>query len=268
MTKKLKVIYNYWLVRLGIHQILPAECIRKVKLEENNEPLVRVDTDSNIVISDRLAPPVYLRKTVYEKLKFMGQMLEEYGYRIKLYDAYRSFEDQQRSWDRRYKETKEQHPDLPESEIERLTRLKVSKITDKNNVGGHQTGGAIDITLVDKDGKELNMGTRYAEHNSKTKTKSNDLTVEEKSNRDLLVGLLEKLDFVNFPNEWWHFAYGDKMWAAYKFKRHCFYGYIEPDLENKKSVSDNDNLDNIAESDEHINEKKTEKMKIKTKNFK
>ena len=38
--------------------------------------------------------------------------------------------------------------------------------------------------------------------------------------------LLNGLDFVNFPGEWWHFCYGDKMWAAYKNKKECKYGYI------------------------------------------
>ena len=41
---------------------------------------------------------------------------------------------------------------------------------------------------------------------------------------------MKKLDFVNFPAEWWHYCYGDRMWAAYKGKKECFYGYIEPTL--------------------------------------
>ena len=72
------------------------------------------------------------------------------------------------------------------------------------------------------------MGTKYSQHNNKTKTKSKLLTKEEKENRDYLLKSLEKLGFINYPNEWWHFCYGDKMWAAYKFKKTCFYGFIEP----------------------------------------
>ena len=72
------------------------------------------------------------------------------------------------------------------------------------------------------------MGTEYSQHNNKTKTKSKLLTKEEKENREYLLKSLEKLGFINYPNEWWHYCYGDKMWAAYKFKKQCFYGYIEP----------------------------------------
>ena len=226
--KKIKVFYNYILVRLKIRKILPSYYIKKIKVIENNEELVRIDLDKDIIISSRLKKPVYLRKKVYEKLKKFSKELKQKNLKIKLYDAYRSYEEQKKSWDRRYEETKSNNPNLDSAELERLTKLKVSKITSIDNVGGHQTGGAIDITLVDKNGKELKMGTEYSEHNNKTKTSSKELTKEEKENRELLVKSLEKLGFVNYPNEWWHFCYGDKMWAAYKYKKSCPYGYIEP----------------------------------------
>lgn len=228
VKNNLRVIYNYILVRLGIRSVLPSECIKKVKVLENHDKLVRVDLNDDFVIADELLKPVYLRKTVYDKLREFSKQLKSKGLKIKLYDAYRSYENQERAWNRRYAETKKQFPDLSEDEIERRTRLKVSKVVDKDNVGGHQTGGAIDITLVDENMVELNMGTKYSVHNNKTKTKNPDLTEEERDNRNYLVSSLEELGFVNFPNEWWHFCYGDKMWAAYKFKKTCMYGYIEP----------------------------------------
>lgn len=228
MGSKFRIFYNYILVRLGIRDILPSEYIKKVKVVENNDKLVRVDLNDDFVIDSSLSKPVYLRETVYNKLCEFAKQLKSRNLKIKLYDAYRSYENQEKSWQRRYSETKEQFPDLSEDEIVRRTRLKVSKVTDKDNVGGHQTGGAIDITLVDEKMNELNMGTGYAIHNNKTKTNSSNLTREERNNRDYLVNSLKKLDFVNFPNEWWHFCYGDKMWAAYKFRKTCIYGYIEP----------------------------------------
>ena len=30
--------------------------------------------------------------------------------------------------------------------------------------------------------------------------------------------------FINYPLEWWHFCYGDKMYAAYKFEKKAIYG--------------------------------------------
>ena len=228
MKSKLRILYNYILVRIGIRDILPSECIKKIKVVENNDELVRVDLNSDFIIDSSLSKPVYLRKMVYSKLCDFSKQLKEKNLKIKLYDAYRSYENQEKSWQRRYIEAKKKFPNLSEEEIERMTKLKVSKVIDKDNVGGHQTGGAIDITLVDENMRELNMGTGYAVHNNKTKTNSSNLTKEEKTNRDYLVSSLKKLGFVNYPNEWWHFCYGDKMWAAYSFKKVCMYGYIEP----------------------------------------
>ena len=151
------------------------------------------------------------------------------GYRIKLYDAYRSFKEQKESWEQRIKDTKAENPDLSDSEIEKITSLKVSNVTDKDNVGGHQTGGAIDITLVNSDGQELDMGTKYEEYSEKTHTNNKKITSQQKKNRRYMIEKLEKIGFNNFPAEWWHFSYGDKMWAAYKSKKKCMYGYIEPE---------------------------------------
>ena len=35
---------------------------------------------------------------------------------------------------------------------------------------------------------------------------------------------MENAGFKNYPNEWWHFCYGDRMWAAYSKRKDCFYG--------------------------------------------
>lgn len=225
----IRVLFNYVLVRMGIRHILPAYFIRKVKIEENNDSLVRIDENEDMILSDRMKMPVYLRSQVYEMLKDFIDIVKKDGYKVKLYDAYRSFDEQQLSWNQRIKDTKAENPELSDEEIERRTNLKVSRIDGKENVGGHQTGGAIDITLVDSDGKELDMGTKYEEYSEKTYTKNNTITEEQKRNRRYMLFKLENLGFVNFPAEWWHYSYGDKMWAAYKNKKICIYGYVEPE---------------------------------------
>lgn len=225
---KIKVLANLIMVRLGIRQILPGDIIRRVKIKEDNDELIRIDEDSNILFDNRMKAPIYLRKKVYNLLKDFIQEIDKDGYRVKIYDAYRSFEEQKSSWEKRIKETKKEHPDVSDEEIIHLTSLKVSNIINRENIGGHQTGGAIDITLVNKNGQELDMGTKYEEYNEKTFTNSKKITDKQKNNRRYMCEKLEKLGFNNFPAEWWHYSYGDKMWAAYKRKKVCMYGYIEP----------------------------------------
>ncbi len=38
---------------------------------------------------------------------------------------------------------------------------------------------------------------------------------------------MKKQGFVNYPAEWWHWSYGDKMWAAYGKHPYAFFGKIE-----------------------------------------
>jgi D-alanyl-D-alanine dipeptidase len=207
-----------------VRDVLPSDYIRTIEIQENNDPLVEISNDTNLFFDEGVDRPTFLRREVYEKLKIANSYLPE-GFYFKVHDAYRSLERQQNGWIKRLKETKEQNPDLDDEEVERITRLKIAN-PFANGVGGHQTGGAIDITLCDEHGFDLNLGTLIPEHNNKTKTNSEFLTDVEKRNRDCLVKAMKRAGFINYPVEWWHFSYGDKMWAAYSWKSKCFYGYI------------------------------------------
>ena len=98
---------------------------------------------------------------------------------------------------------------------------------------GHTTGGAVDVTLFYY-GKEVDCGSRYLTFTPQTPTWSKDLKRRQQRNRFILYNVMTKAGFVNYPLEWWHFCYGDKMYAAYKFEKQAFYGKAEiswqPDL--------------------------------------
>ncbi len=224
MMIEYKVWYNYLLFKLGIRKVLPKKIIGKVKIKENNEGLTRVD-DDKFVFDERIEKPVYLRGSVYKKLCALDELVKKDNYKIKLFDAYRSLDKQKEFWENTLEETKQKNPNLDEKEIIRRATLKLANPT--NGIGGHQTGGAIDITLVDEHNKELDMGSKYLEHIAQTYSYCDNLTDIQKKNREYLFQKMKELDFVNFPMEWWHYCYGDRMWAAYKGKKECFYGYIK-----------------------------------------
>jgi D-alanyl-D-alanine dipeptidase len=111
-----------------------------------------------------------------------------------------------------------------------LTRLKVA---DPRNgkYGPHQTGGAIDVTLCDSKGLELNMGTKYAEFTDKTRTyplKDDKLLINESElkNRTILYNAITSTGLLNYPMEWWHYSFGDRAWAAYSELKKCPYGCV------------------------------------------
>jgi len=209
---KLRIIYNKMLWELGIRKILPSHFIKKIKIEDNNEQLVHVNQTELV------------RESVKIKLEEAKKFLPE-GFSFFVAEGYRSPQRQQEMWDIEFSIIKEQNPNLDEIEIDRLTSLRIAR--PGTNSGAHQTGGAIDITVLDEKGIPLEMGTDIVEFNKKTITESNFLNSEEISNRKILIHALSRVGFNNYPAEWWHWSYGDKMWAAYKKRPYAIYGPIE-----------------------------------------
>ncbi len=79
----------------------------------------------------------------------------------------------------------------------------------------HRTGGAIDLTIVDADGKELYMGTDHDDMTEtaaldyyETKKKLSPSDAMAKKNRRLLKRVMLKAGFTIYPPEWWHWMYG------------------------------------------------------------
>ena len=83
----------------------------------------------------------------------------------------------------------------------------------------HTTGGAVDVTLVDKNGVELDMGTHFDEFSEKAHTDYFEKNCENpivRENRRILYNAMIGAGFTNLPSEWWHYDYGDRFWAYYK----------------------------------------------------
>jgi D-alanyl-D-alanine dipeptidase len=69
----------------------------------------------------------------------------------------------------------------------------------------HNTGLAVDLTLIGGDGQELDMGTPFDTFSSAAHTVK--ATGEVATNRALLVRLMAAEGFTNYDKEWWHFSY-------------------------------------------------------------
>ena len=95
----------------------------------------------------------------------------------------------------------------------------------------HSTGGAVDITFSDKKGNIIDMGSNIDQMDEKSKPDFyKDFKEEEaiifNDRRNLLKEVMLEYEFVQHPNEWWHFSYGDQLWAWKKKKASAFYGRI------------------------------------------
>jgi D-alanyl-D-alanine dipeptidase len=69
----------------------------------------------------------------------------------------------------------------------------------------HNKGGAVDITLVDRDGNELDMGTDFDFFGKKAYHDNLDLPKEVLENRKLLKETMEAHGFWSIRTEWWHY---------------------------------------------------------------
>jgi D-alanyl-D-alanine dipeptidase len=69
----------------------------------------------------------------------------------------------------------------------------------------HNRGGAVDLTLVDKNGKELDMGTPFDFFGPQASHDFKDLPANVKRNRRFLSRVMQRHGFERFDSEWWHY---------------------------------------------------------------
>jgi zinc D-Ala-D-Ala dipeptidase len=126
----------------------------------------------------------FLRRKVALKLDVIQKQLEKIGLGLKLWDGYRPFSVQKILWNI-----------LPDE------RYVASPFKGSR----HNRGAAIDLTLVDKEGKELRMPTDFDNFSSKAHRDYERLPKDVIYNRMLLENIMREHGFVPLPTEWWHF---------------------------------------------------------------
>ncbi len=95
----------------------------------------------------------------------------------------------------------------------------------------HSTGAAIDCTIVDEQGREIDMGSPI-DYNGDESNPDYFVTKNPAAhaNRIILRDVMQAQGFIQHEAEWWHFSYGDQLWVWYKHKRgdknhtHAIYG--------------------------------------------
>ena len=135
----------------------------------------------------------FLRKAVAKALIEAHKKLQAQGYGgLKMFDCYRPRPIQQKLWDK-----------VPNP----------SYVTPPSRGSMHNKGAAVDLTIVDTLGQQLDMGTTFdffgkeAHH---TYTAHSD-TIQ--ANRDLLKSTMESVGFSSIRTEWWHYSYKKKSYA-------------------------------------------------------
>lgn len=134
-------------------------------------------------------PRCLLRPEAAEAIVEAHKTLQKQGFGLKMYDCYRPRPYQQRLWDI----TPDPNYVAPPA---------------KGSV--HGRGLAVDLTIVDKNGKELDMGTPYDFFGEEAHTDYQKLPAQVLENRRLLRETLAAVGFGAIVNEWWHYNFKKK----------------------------------------------------------
>lgn len=217
--------------------------IKDYVIEENDEKLVSLSKNGFLVDSQYYNQGVagsckdcYARESVIAKLKDAQTFLPK-GLKFKVYDAYRPICVQQRLWDFYRKDVIHKNPGLSDEEIDLKTSFFVSKPSyDVNNPSLHNTGGAIDLTVVTDNGYALNMGTLFDDFTDRAWTNHFEVYTdnhEVRENRRILYNAMVQAGFTNLPSEWWHYDYGTKFWSRFTGQPALYKGIIDANLPNR-----------------------------------
>jgi D-alanyl-D-alanine dipeptidase len=138
--------------------------------------------------------PALVRLSVGKRLVFAQKYLQERGYGLKIWDAYRSSAAQQQLWE--------------------TTRNNSYVADPKDGIGSmHTRGAAVDVTLVDRKGKDVPMPTEFDNFTPAALINYQGPNQVVRSNLKLLQKAMARAGFYGLRTEWWHFCAGD--WTTY-----------------------------------------------------
>jgi len=194
--------------------------LKNTKIKENNEKLVAVkEYAKTVIISHPLSPRkkqkiILVRETVAKMLNEVTKLLPT-DYDLMIYGGYREEKTQRLYFLNYTKKLKKLNPNWDEQ----ILKEEASKyVANPDSVSPHLTGGAVDVSLA-KNKRQIPMGGFI--------DNKEGITEKIKENRKLLKDIMEKVGFVNYPLEWWHWSYGDRYWAAVKKKEYAIYNEIK-----------------------------------------
>lgn len=178
--------------------------------------LVRVSKYSNKIFElppwKRIAAdyPLLSRDIVAAKLAKVAERLPP-SLSLQIDSAYRDINIQKIIWKLRTDPRKDDY-------------LKTKSIVTDPSIGvsSHTTGGAVDVSLLDRNGKEINLSSPYKKYYDEPQLYSKKISKRAQKLRLLIYKLMLGEKFAPNPKEYWHFSYGGTSWAKYYHTKKIF----------------------------------------------
>jgi D-alanyl-D-alanine dipeptidase len=138
--------------------------------------------------------PVYRRADCWLNPEAAGllrrsiELARPLGLRLRILDAFRPVEAQWKLWNH-----------TPDPEF----------LADPRQGSSHSMGAAVDLTLLDPQGRPLDMGTAYDAFTPLSHHANTAVSAEAQRNRALLLGLMTAAGWDFYRYEWWHYQLFD-----------------------------------------------------------
>ena len=166
-----------------------------------------------------------MRSSLAERLLAADAALPA-GIRLRVVEGHRSPAAQRAIITAYAEQVRAAHPGVAGAELERLTSRFVAPV----DVAPHVAGAAVDLTLADVCGEELDLGTPIDATPEQSEGRcwfaAAGIGADARAHRELLRAVLRAQGLVNYPTEWWHWSYGDRYWALLTGAAHATYGPV------------------------------------------
>jgi len=129
-------------------------------------------------------PGCYLHADAAARLARAVDLAAALGLKLKIFDAFRPSEAQWVLW---------------------RFRPDPGFLADPRRGSPHSRGVAVDLTLLDAAGNELDMGTGFDAFTPLSHHANRDIAPAAQRNRFLLLGLMTAAGWDFYGNEWWHY---------------------------------------------------------------
>lgn len=136
-----------------------------------------------------------LRRVAAESLAAVQRELRTMGLGLKIYDGYRPLAIQWKLWE---------------------IVANPEFVADPRKGSKHNRGAAVDLTIVDSLGNELEMPTGYDDFTEKASHEYMDLPESALSNRAVLLDVMTRHGFLPIKSEWWHYDF--RGWEQFDIK--------------------------------------------------
>lgn len=217
----------------------------KIKSVNQKVPLVKLESTDKILVepnwtiggdfeggmyADYIAEHpeydgVYVRSELAKRLKHAANNLDD-SFRLVIRAGHRPIAVQKRLLRECAEDFKQDNPGVTDKEALAHARTYVSD--PDIELPPHVCGAAVDVDVLDtKTNQLLDFGTKVNDDNEKSSLYYPNLTPEQKANRLMLVTAMVDAGLASCKPEWWHYSYGDQVWAWFYGHKDCLYSPID-----------------------------------------